>query len=320
VTDPIDVQHGLGSLHSPDDDRDYPDAILYALAGVEPDAAPPPSYTSPAPFPPVYNQGVTPQCVAYGSGGLKDWQDMRDTGPFAPDFGLFFAQIGGTPNGAVPRNAMQRLLDFGYPPAVSPAAAAQHRIASYYRVPVDQLSIQQAILAFGPVGISANWHASWFRPLAGGVLPPPVGSVGGHFFYGIGYVPRGLVCVNSWGTAWGASGRFILPWAYLSEVKEVWKTTDVVYPKPPTIAWSLRVAAHASVHHSSLNAANLYVMPDKVKQWGPKASSADCLAPKRIKTTDGHVITAVFVPSKPNGAFNARWVHLGPGVTAVTKA
>jgi hypothetical protein len=305
---------GLGALDSPDDPRDWPAARLMALADApEADAAPPESWLAPDPQAPTYLQGSSPMCVSYGTGGDKVYDDLRDTGLFAPDFPLFFSQIGGTQYGAVPRTALQRLVDAGYPVDGRPELAARHRIASYARVEPDRASLCEAMPVLGPLLLSLRWHYSWFRPVAG-VLPAPSGAIGGHLVRCVGWTAAGLVCVNSWGTAWGDHGRFTIPWAYLSEVKEAWATSDLV--EPPALKWSLRVAARASVRHSSRNAAGLYVMPDRLRVWGPKASSAACWAPKRIRTTKGQTITAVAVTS---GVFAGRTVHLGPGVTATAK-
>lgn len=38
------------------------------------------------------------------------------------------------------------------------------------------------------------------------------GQAGGHAFYGVGYNPIGLVCVNSWGVRWGEGGLFTVSW------------------------------------------------------------------------------------------------------------
>ncbi len=305
---------GLGALDSPDDDRDWPAARLMALAAAEPDAAAPESWLAPDPQAPTYNQGSSPMCVAFGTGGDKVYDDLRDTGPFTPDFALFFGRIGGTSSGAVPRTALQQLVDAGYPPAQHPELSSRHRIASYARVEPDRASLCAAMPVLGPLLLSLRWHSSWYRPLAGGLLPAPDVFAGGHLARCVGWTAAGLVCVNSWGTAWGDRGRFTIPWAYLSEIKEAWATSDLV--EPTALRWSLRVAARASVHHSSRTAAGLYVMPDRVRPWGPTASSAGCSAPKRIRTTKGQTITAVAVTS---GVFKGRWVHLGPGVTAQAK-
>jgi hypothetical protein len=83
-------------------------------------------------------------------------------------------------------------------------------------------------------------------------------------------------------------------------------------PAPPRPSWVLRVAARAQVHHSVI-ASGRYAVPDAVRPWGSRASSARCGPTEHILTTAGDEITVVHVLT---GAFAGRAVHLGPGVTA----
>jgi hypothetical protein len=244
VTDPIDItQFGLGAIPSPSDDRDWQISQAYADAGLTPFAAPPAAYMAPTPYPPVYNQGASPRCVAYSSGGSKVYQDLRDTGLFTPNQSLFYAQIGGTATGAVPRVALSQMLNYGYPPATGLPSA--HKIKAYYAVPTAQLAIQQAIMAFGPVLIASPWYNSWFRPV-NGVLPAPDTVAGGHEFYALGYETRGPRCRNSWGTAWGIGGDFILPWSMLHLASEAWKTLDVI--DVPSLLWLVKITTPTKVY------------------------------------------------------------------------
>jgi hypothetical protein len=304
MTDPIEPVYGLGAIRSPIDPRDWAIDLLYATAGVDPVVALPVSYLAPMPYPPVFNQGLSPQCVAYSSASAKAYQDLRDTGLFAPDFSTFFAQIGGTQAGAVPRVALQQELDHGYPPVSG--SAALHRISAYYSVPVTAAAIQGAVLSFGPVLLSLPWFNSWFRPVAG-VLPAPDTVAGGHEILCIGWSATGLVLVNSWGTGWGASGRVTMPWSYLDRVWEAWKSVDVIDVKPRT--YTLHIAANATVVSYLLDGSCLG--HTKTRKWGPKASSAPCAAPRvRLGCHSGRA-TVVHVPK---GAFAGREVRLGRGV------
>jgi hypothetical protein len=306
---------GLGALDSPDDDRDWPAARLMALADADLDAAPPESWLAPAPQAPVYSQGSTPMCVAYAAGSEQVWHDLRDTGLFAPDFALFFGQIGGTPSGAVPRTALQRLVTHGYPPDGHPELAPRHRIASYARVEADRASICAAMPVLGPLLLSLRWHASWFRPLAGGVLPAPSGAVGGHLVRCLGWTAAGLACVNSWGAAWGDHGRFTLPWAYLAEVKEAWATSDVA--EPPATAWELRLAKGAHPEWTTVTA-GLLDSPWTPSAPRPSAGAWPCTPPKLMKTERGGTATVCQVLS--GAVWKGRWVHLvGPGVKCAPK-
>jgi hypothetical protein len=227
MTDDI---HGLGALPSPFDDRDFTIDMLAALTGDDLDTVPPPSWIAPKPYPPQLDQGTSPQCVAFGTSSLKGFEDLRDQGAFDFAEGLFFSLIGGTEHGAVPRIAFQHLLDTGYPVIGNASPANLHKIAAYYRVPVDAASIKAAFVAFGPLGFSMDWSHSWFNPLPGGVLPWPDYTAGGHFVWATGYNSTGVIARNSWGPNWGNGGFFTLPWSMLSQVREVWKAVDQIVP------------------------------------------------------------------------------------------
>jgi hypothetical protein len=234
--------HGYGAILSPPDLRDFPIALLYDERGIVQPTTFPTSYVVPGALPPVLNQGLTPQCVAFGSAALKDYQDYIDQGGVWYNFdkGTFFVNIGGGPGGAVVRTAYNQMISAGYPLVGNSAAAAQHKIAAYWSVPVTQSDIQAAVMTFGPIGLAMTWYYSWESPAASGLLPPPGGGVaGGHFVIVIGFaVINGIPCArirNSWGAAWGASGDCYMPWSYLGAVGEAWKATDVIEnpPSPP---------------------------------------------------------------------------------------
>lgn len=315
---------GLGSLHSPPDPRDWPISALYAMSGASPvDAASiPASYLAPDPYPPVLNQGDSPKCVAYGSAGLKGYQDLRDTGPVVFDEDRFFTAIGGTVNGAVPRDAFAYMLATGYPEAGG-ANAAKHKIAAYYAVPVDQVSIQSAILTFGVVGISIAWPNSWFHPVAG-VLPTPGALAGGHFIGKVrGWDARGLRMINSWGTAYGVSGEIWMPWAYLGQVKEVWKAQDHLEPMPAT---SFRI--HLEPHAQILAVATFGPLKgtpplpsiatwQKPIYWGPKASGAPCGAISVRRGASSGSAPIVFVPKPAAVEVAGKWIRVGTGVSVI---
>lgn len=83
------------------------------------------------------------------------------------------------------------------------------------------------------------------------------------------------------------------------------------WPKPPT-TYRLQVAAGATVTHYAL--ANGCLDGTKTTKWGPKASSAPCGAPRKVRGC--HSGSAIVVPV-PLGAFARRWVKVDPahGVT-----
>ena len=163
-----DQPYGLGAIPSPPDDRDYPISALYAALGIEPAAAFPSVFAS-TPVPPILNQGTTPECVAYGTAGMKAFQDYDDQSParwFDFDEDLFFRRIGGGPNGAVTRDALDQLLKVGYPLKGNAGAAADHKIGGYFAVPVTVDDIKAAFTAFGELVFTVDWANSWRTPLS----------------------------------------------------------------------------------------------------------------------------------------------------------
>lgn len=216
--------YGIGAIQSPPDERDFPVAELLAAAAP---VVLPPSYIVPH-RPPVLNQHATPMCVAYSSASIKAYEDRTDVTPprwFDFDEPAFFRLIGGGPNGAIGRVALDRLLHYGYP-THSGGDAAQHKIKAYYAVPKTPDAIKTAIHALGEVLLMTPWFHSWFHPVMG-VLPAPDYSVGGHAIVGDGWSTAGLRLRNSWGKTWGLGGDGIMPWAYVAHsVWEIWKVVD----------------------------------------------------------------------------------------------
>ena len=106
----------------------------YGEANNTPAPVLPPVYGVPN-RPPILNQGQTPMCVAYSTSSMKSYQDRDDQAPakfWNFDEAAFFKVIGGGPNGAVLRTALDRLLKVGYPVVGGASPTAAHKIAAYY--------------------------------------------------------------------------------------------------------------------------------------------------------------------------------------------
>lgn len=72
----------------------------------------------------------------------------------------------------------------------------------------------------GPVVIGITWWSSFDNTPTSGVMPPIGGYVrGGHAIKldGLNLRRRDVLGQNSWGTGWGAGGRFRMSWATLEQ-------------------------------------------------------------------------------------------------------
>jgi hypothetical protein len=224
---------GLGGLPEVADPRDFDISEYRAAMGV-PMAA---LSTLPAayhvtPLPPQYNQGETPRCVTYTAAEEKVHQDLIDQGPFTPAFGTFAAQIGTTAEGASMRVALDHLLAYGMP-EVGGVNASQHRIGSYYSIPVTVADLKAAIHDFGGVLVIGTWAVDWMAPGSTGVLKPFDALKGWHATWEYGWddalAGGSFTGRNHWGGAWGDHGNYHLPYSRLGQyVKFAWKTSDVL--------------------------------------------------------------------------------------------
>jgi hypothetical protein len=311
---PNDLPRGLGAIQSPPDARDFPIAKLYADTGTTPPVAFPESYLVPGPLPPVGDQGSAPQCVAYSAAGMKGWQDRKDQGRFY-DWAesLFFVRIGGTPEGAYPRAALDEMLHVGYP-VVGSGEESKHRIAAYYAVPIDADSLKAALMSFGVLLYSTAWYWSWFNPTSTGLLRPPTTVAGGHAILIVGWEPRGLILQNSWGADWGIEGRCVLPWSYIGfpHSWEAWKSVDVI--EAPSAGYRIRIAAGTTSLRFATLGAEGCIAKWTSRPWGGNASGAPCEAPViRPGCSSGAATTARITA----GIFTGRYIWIGGGVSVV---
>ena len=247
-----EIPDELGGLYEPDP-RDWPIDDLYAAAGLEAAGAYPAAYAV-GNMPAVLNQispVYHPWCVAEAGSAVKGHQDRLDQGQFFNfDEGKFFAEIGGTSNGAYIGTALSRLKNFGYP-LVSVGQEAQHKIAAYYSVPLTVEDLKAAIMAFGPLWCIGSWYHNWNRPGAGGVVPAPDYRVSGHstVFYGWDDA-KGFRVRNSFGAGWGAAGDFFLPYKWLTKaaggyLAAAYKTVDAIEWAAKTMACGARIRPDA---------------------------------------------------------------------------
>jgi hypothetical protein len=315
-----DLLHGLGAIPSPPDDRDYPIDALYAALGIDLPVTLPAAFAS-VPVPPILDQGLTPECVAYSTAGMKDFQDYDDQAParwWNFDEGRFFSLIGGGSNGAILRNAMDQLLKVGYPVVGDPAAETQHKIAAYYAVPITMADIKAAIATFGEVVFGVQWQNSWSSPNVAGVLPAADYTIGGHAIRCRGWDDsKGFRLSNSWGSAWAVNGECYLPYRQLIHVFEIWKAPDQPKPPPPSPAlfhWHVQHGAPVKVYQLDSPGAILPGWTTTI--WLARSSSAPCAKPVFRATVDGksHATTVKVL----SGAYAGKTVGVSPPGTSVT--
>ncbi len=99
------------------------------------------------------------------------------------------------------------------------------RVGGYTNV-VDSAShlhdaINAALYAHGPLVYGGTWANDWFDVGRDGVLnpTPTQGPVGGHARVYLGYSDKrqARLCLNSWGTSWGANGLYWEPYNLATE-------------------------------------------------------------------------------------------------------
>jgi len=239
-------EYGFGLIPSPKDVRDFKitDLPLEAAATL------PPRYLAwtNANKPVVLNQGNTPMCVAYSNSATRQFQEFVDKGTrFDFNEAWLYKQckaIDGIPNtaGTYIRAAMKIMKDKGFPTVrySDGRDAPKHKISAYYAVPVTVNDIKRSVKTYGPVNIGSQWFKSWLTPMAGGRLPAPDVTVGGHATVIWGWDDT-LGCFyvrNSWGSNWGRNGDFLLPYSYIKYIFESWRAIDlpdkeVTPPAPP---------------------------------------------------------------------------------------
>ncbi|MGH2457548.1 MAG: C1 family peptidase [Chloroflexota bacterium] len=110
------------------------------------------------------------------------------------------------------------------PPANCYQVASQHTAVLYSRL-VQNLTLMKGCLASGyPFVFGFTVYASFESPEVAqtGVAPMPASGeqvLGGHAVAAVGYddSQQRFIVRNSWGTGWGMSGYFTLPYTYLTQ-------------------------------------------------------------------------------------------------------
>jgi C1A family cysteine protease len=113
---------------------------------------------------------------------------------------------------------------FATPPdQAAVAAALKDRAVGYRRVPQDMTSIRTCLAEGDPIVFGFSVYDSFEGSAVAfsGKLDLPTQSesmIGGHAVLAVGYddTERTLLVRNSWGTDWGMSGHFTMPYDYIS--------------------------------------------------------------------------------------------------------
>lgn len=208
-------------------------------------------------LPSVRNQGNVGSCVGFGIGAnLTARAKIRGdyTEWFSPTWiyngARFFEGTLAEDVGCSPRDALEWLLEKGcvlehlwpYNPLMldmkAPSSsldgpAAEIPLIAYYRV-VDGVDGLCDALAQGfYVSIGTPWFKKWMNPMPSlaclwrnvpGVLPEVTvtdETVGGHetVLYGYDMKEKMFYGQNSWGTSWGRSGRYTMPFSAIGVFK-----------------------------------------------------------------------------------------------------
>lgn len=195
-------------------------------------------------MPPVYDQGELGSCTANATGALFSYlQTLAGKPPVTPS--RLFIYYGereaiGTVNqdsGAAIRDGIKVLANQGGPPesiwpydvarfAVRPtpdvyAAAAPHKIAAYQRLNQTASHIRMALFLGFPVAFGFTVFESFESEKVArtGIVSMPgrwERQLGGHAVLIVGYdhPSRHFIVRNSWGSGWGRSGYFYMPYEF----------------------------------------------------------------------------------------------------------
>jgi C1A family cysteine protease len=195
--------------------------------------------------PPVFDQGQLGSCTANGIGGAIQFDQLKQKSKaFVPSrLFIYYNErvIEGTvsqDSGAQVRDGMKVVSTLGAPPETEwpydiklfsqkpPASAytdAKQDLVSMYSRVLQNLPQMQGCLADGfPFVFGFTAYDSFETPAvaSSGVLPMPAPNesvVGGHCVLAVGYdnSKRVFIIRNSWGSTWGMSGYFTMPYEYL---------------------------------------------------------------------------------------------------------
>ena len=231
--------HGMGSIFSELDLRDY-----QAIAT---------SREFPEEFKikitQVKNQGSVGSCVAHSLSTVTEYFNKIETGRYLEmSTGYIYGNRLLSLNkgsGMITRDAIKTLSKFGNVPRIDfpenvevPEAidlfdanfeslediGVTFKIDKYFRLK-DNNAMKAHLMDNNPIVFSMKWFDD-IKIVDGVMVTDEVTSkeTGGHCMVIYGWNKDGWLVQNSWGTRWGKSGRFVLP--YSVSRKETWGVVD----------------------------------------------------------------------------------------------
>lgn len=197
-------------------------------------------------MPPVYDQGQLGSCTGNAIAAAVDFDNHRQTGQFLSPSRLWIYYqervIEGTVNqdsGGQIRDGAKAVAQLGVcpetdwpydittfaqpPPQQDYTDALKDRVLTYQAAPQVLWSLKSVLAGGTPVVFGFTVYSAFESPQVAqtGIVPMPAPSdqvVGGHAVVLVGYddaVDRFRVR-NSWGTGWGQTGYFELPYLYVT--------------------------------------------------------------------------------------------------------
>lgn len=197
--------------------------------------------------PPVYDQGQLGSCTANAIAGALHYDEIKESkpSPWVPSrLFIYYNERAiehtvASDSGAQLRDGVKAVskqgvcpeTDWSYdiaqfatkPPAKAYSDAAKDKARNYLRIPQIATQMKGCLASDYPFVFGFTVYSSFESAQVAktGIVPMPNTAtenvLGGHAVCAVGYDDSKQVFIvrNSWGTGWGQSGYFLMPYAYL---------------------------------------------------------------------------------------------------------
>lgn len=229
-------------------------------------AMPPPSVdlrkTAGFMLPDCYDQGDLGSCTANGTGFCWQFALLKENRPAPMPCRLFIYYNERAMEGTIKQDSGAQIRDgvtslekqgctdeksWPYkikkfaqkPPASVYSAAAKQEATNAFRVTQDLAHLRQCLADGFPITFGFTVYESFESDAVAksGIVPMPVKGeqvLGGHCVALVGYddASQMFLCRNSWGTGWGQTGYFQMPYAYVTSSKlasDFWTVRSVAW-------------------------------------------------------------------------------------------